>query len=107
MDLYESKVSLVYTVSFRPTGLYSKTLSLKTNKQKLQKVQFVKVLEDGMKYGFSGIRIMGDDLSTQKTCAGHPSVVPPSGGRGRPEISKFEASLVYRVSSKTAKATER
>jgi hypothetical protein len=28
------------------------------------------------------------------------------GGRGR-QISKFEASLVYRVSSKTARATQR
>jgi hypothetical protein len=29
-----------------------------------------------------------------------------SGGRGRP-ISEFEASLVYRVSSRTARATQR
>jgi hypothetical protein len=33
----------------------------------------------------------------------HPSIL---GGRGR-QISKFKASLVYRVSSRTARATQR
>jgi hypothetical protein len=31
---------------------------------------------------------------------------PSTGGRGR-QISEFEASLVYKVSSRTAKATQR
>jgi hypothetical protein len=33
-------------------------------------------------------------------------VAQHSGGRGR-QISEFEASLVYKVSSKTARATQR
>jgi hypothetical protein len=35
-----------------------------------------------------------------------PGVVAHSGGRGR-RISEFEASLVYRASSRTARATQR
>jgi hypothetical protein len=33
-------------------------------------------------------------------------LIPDSGGRGR-QISEFEASLVYKVSSRTARATQR
>jgi hypothetical protein len=33
-------------------------------------------------------------------------LIPALGGRGR-QISEFEASLVYRVSSRTARATQR
>jgi hypothetical protein len=40
--------------------------------------------------------------------AGRGGTCPPqhSGGRGR-QISEFEASLVYKVSSRTARATQR
>jgi hypothetical protein len=33
-------------------------------------------------------------------------LIPALGGRGR-QISEFEASLVYRMSSRTARATQR
>jgi hypothetical protein len=36
----------------------------------------------------------------------HTPLIPTLGGRGR-RISEFEASLVYRVSSRTARATQR
>jgi hypothetical protein len=36
----------------------------------------------------------------------HTPLIPGLGGRGR-QISEFEASLVYRVSSRTARATQR
>jgi hypothetical protein len=36
----------------------------------------------------------------------HTPLIPDLGGRGR-QISEFEASLVYKVSSRTAKATQR
>jgi hypothetical protein len=36
----------------------------------------------------------------------HPPLIPHLGGRGR-WISEFEASLVYRVSSRTARTTEK
>jgi hypothetical protein len=36
----------------------------------------------------------------------HTPLMPAVGGRGR-QISEFEASLVYRVSSRTARATQR
>jgi hypothetical protein len=36
----------------------------------------------------------------------HTTLIPALGGRGR-QISEFEASLVYRVSSRTTRATQR
>jgi hypothetical protein len=36
----------------------------------------------------------------------HTPLIPALGSRGR-QISEFEASLVYKVSSRTAKATQR
>jgi hypothetical protein len=41
-----------------------------------------------------------------KVLSGHGIMPLILGGRGR-QISEFEASLVYRVSSKTARATQR